>query len=110
MVFGEVFEFGLWPNAVHSDGAQATVGLDSNVLFGKFPSLSMELSGDGYAGVANRGLGNEGLVFRSGRDYEGYLFTKADSAAKLLVRLEDYVNNIVRFGLCAVIVSDVCIQ
>ena len=41
---------------------------------------------------------------------EGYLFTKADSAAKLLVRLEDYVNNIVRFGLCAVIVSDVCIQ
>ena len=34
-------------------------------------SLSLEMAGSHIAGLSNRGLGHEGLVFQAGKDYEG---------------------------------------
>ena len=46
-------------------------------------------------GVANRGLGNEGMVFQGGREYEGYIWAKAIGAAPLTleVALEDHTGE-----------------
>ena len=126
MVFGEVFEFGLWPNKVVTQDTVADIELDSNVLFNSFPSLHIAVTATtetGSAGLvgtvrivdmkaqstitthhvvlfkrrahlqANRGLGNEGLVFRAGRDYEGSVFVRAPKPVTLVVRLEDYVKG-----------------
>ena len=128
MVFGEVFEFGLWPNKVVTQDTVADIELDSNVLFNSFPSLHIAVTATTEAGSAglvgavrmrivdmkahstiathiivlfkrrahlqaNRGLGNEGLVFRAGRDYEGSVFVRAPKPVTLVVRLEDYVKG-----------------
>lgn len=96
MVFGEVFEFGLWPNAVQSGAPSASVTLDGTRKFNSFPSLAISFpagAADAYAGVANRGLGNEGLVFAGGQSYEGFLFAQAGAQVQLAVRLEDYVSG-----------------
>ena len=47
-------------------------------------------SGSGSAGVANRGLGNEGLYLKSGMEYEGYFFAASKSAGPVTLeaRLE----------------------
>ena len=40
-----------------------------------------------YAGVANRGLGNEGLYFQKGLPYEGYFFAYSDKPVEFEVRI-----------------------
>ena len=56
--------------------------------------LSFRSRGDGAtaatgrAAVANRGLGNEGLYFEGGKDYEGYFWAKALKPVSLVVSLE----------------------
>ena len=97
MIFGEVFEFGLWPNKVMSASlSSATIELDHTRPFNTFPSLHVAFKGQGYAGVANRGLGNEGLVFQDGQVYEGYLFAMANEPVTIIVRLDDYTTGKVR--------------
>ena len=44
-------------------------------------------------GVANRGLGNEGLYLEPKKDYEGYLFARGASAAVLTIALEDHTTS-----------------
>lgn len=40
-----------------------------------------------YAGIANRGLGNEGLYFQKGLPYEGYFFAFSDKPVEFEVRI-----------------------
>jgi hypothetical protein len=40
-----------------------------------------------HVGVANRGLGNEGMVFEAGREYEGYVWAKALGPAPLTLEV-----------------------
>jgi hypothetical protein len=49
------------------------------------------------AALANRGIGNEGLVFQQQKPYEGYVYVQnlGQSNAQLYVAINDYVNNIV---------------
>ena len=42
----------------------------------------------GRAAVANRGLGNEGLYFEGGKEYEGYFFAKAARPTTLVLSIE----------------------
>ena len=49
--------------------------------------------GGGRAAVANRGLGNEGLFFEAGKEYEGYFWAKAAKAAKLTVAIEAWTAD-----------------
>ena len=58
---------------------------------------SQKLSGSGAA-VANRGLGNEGLVFAAGSEYEGYLFAKSIGAARITVSIRDWSASLTEPG------------
>ena len=50
----------------------------------------------GRVAVANRGLGNEGLVFHAGRYYEGRVFARNNllSPARLTVSIEDWSRGV----------------
>lgn len=39
--------------------------------------------GGGFAGATNRGIGNEGIFLRQGKEYEGYIFAKAEKPVSL---------------------------
>jgi hypothetical protein len=98
MIFGASFEackdcaaHGAWPNQVVSPGVEATLSLDQDETFNGGQSQKIIFaSGTGRAGIANRGLGNEGLVFEAGKPYEGYLFAKANHSVTLTVSIEDH--------------------
>ena len=45
-------------------------------------------AGTGSAGLANRGLGNEGLYFQQGKEYEGYFFASSPQSVTLQARIE----------------------
>jgi hypothetical protein len=44
--------------------------------------------GEGEVGIENRGLNRQGMCFRSGKAYEGYLWVRAEKPADLWVALE----------------------
>ena len=46
-------------------------------------------TGTGVYGVANRGLGHEGLVFQGSKSYEGYVIVSGPSAATVTVQILD---------------------
>jgi alpha-L-arabinofuranosidase len=102
MVYGEAFET---TNGMRSgwstilDGtAQGSATLDSSNPFAAANRPSMRVSfssGTGAVRFVHRGMGNEGLVFKGGNDYEGYFFAKASSSTTMTVALRDYVNGIV---------------
>ena len=67
--------------------------LDATTAFHGFSSEKLSFRGGGGGGggraaVANRGLGNEGLFFEAGKDYEGYFWAKASKPAKLTIAIE----------------------
>ena len=51
---------------------------------------SMAGAGARRAAVANRGLGNEGLYFEAGKEYEGYFFAKADKPTNVVLTIESW--------------------
>jgi len=92
MIYGDCFEE-QW-NTVIDSGVQATVAKDSTQTFNTKSSMKIAVtSGTGFAGVTNRGLGNEGLVFYAGKDYDGYAFVKTSAAIKLFAAIEDYEST-----------------
>lgn len=103
MLFGESFEMPpnttqpgqssyAWQHVVSpAVAARATIGLDSATAFSAQPSQKIAIGagpGAGTAGLANRGLGNEGLYIQAGKPYEGYFFASSPSPVTLEVRLE----------------------
>eukprot|EP01050_Picozoa_sp_SAG11_P016156 SAG11_NODE_2170_length_3724_cov_2.188690_5_plen_321_part_00 len=77
-----------WVDA-SSGGGVGGATLDATTAFHGFSSEKLSFrGGGGRAAVANRGLGNEGLFFEAGKDYEGYFWTKASKPAKLTVAIE----------------------
>jgi hypothetical protein len=77
-----------WVDA-SSGGGVGGATLDAKTAFHGFSSEKLSFrGGGGRAAVANRGLGNEGLFFEAGKDYEGYFWTKALQPAKLTVAIE----------------------
>jgi len=101
LVYGESFEQGTtkvfaW-NDITSSNVVATVQLDSNVNVNPnriVPSLSITYtSGNGVAGWANRGIGNEGMYIVGGQLYDGYVIVLAPQGASLFVGVNDYTQN-----------------
>ena len=75
--------------------SSATIGLDPSNMFAGFRSQRIQLKpGSGSAGLANRGLGNEGLYLRQGMEYEGYFFAKSAGSVTLQVRLTSLEGEI----------------
>ena len=91
MVWGESFE-GNWsrghyvplrhwqsPNTTWNwlhDG-DATFATDTTEPFHGLASQRIELHSGSFAFVSNRGLGNQGLVLRAGKEYIGYVFARS---------------------------------
>ena len=74
--------------------AHASAAIDRSVRFHGQASLALTYSGGtGAAGLANRGLAHEGLVFEPQRTYEGYFFATARAAVNFTVSLRDYTTN-----------------
>ena len=95
MVYGEVFEFGLWPFNVMDAGVAGEVTLAPQVFHNHDGIQVSVTSGAGFAGLANRGFKNQGLFLEAGKPYEGYFFALAESAVVLEVQLRDYVSGTV---------------
>ena len=76
-------------------GAGFSVTTDTAAAFHGVPSERLTLAnGPGSGSVNNRGLGNGGMVFEAGKEYEGFIFAAASAAtATLVVKLEDYVTK-----------------
>ena len=88
---------GTWPNPSVAPGAVGSgrVVASRREAFHGLQAQQLTLASGGHVGVANRGLGNEGMVFEAGREYEGYVWAKADGAAPLTleVALEDHTQG-----------------
>jgi alpha-L-arabinofuranosidase len=104
MIFGESFEDPqkVTPKAppgqssyawqeVISPKTVANISSDAvNVFAGQASQRISITSGSGTAGLANRGLGNEGFYFVANKEYEGYLFASSKSKVTIEVRLENH--------------------
>ena len=69
-------------------GSRATISLDTTTPFSGQASQKIQIvsgSGSGSAGLANRGLGNEGFYLKAGMEYEGYFFAASSAAVTLEV-------------------------
>ncbi len=57
-------------------------------FLGKQSQTIVFAKGDGEVGVENRGLNRQGMCFRSGKVYEGYVWARAEKPVDLWVALE----------------------
>ena len=54
--------------------ASSSVSWDGTEAHHGYASLRVSYEeGSGFSGASNRGIGNEGLYLRGGKEYEGYL-------------------------------------
>eukprot|EP00937_MAST-01D_sp_MAST-1D-sp2_P006106 g6106.t1 len=104
MVWGESFE-GNWsrgryvplrdpsihPNISwnHLHDGDAVFATDAAAPFHGLASQRIELRSGSFAFVSNRGLGNQGLVLRAGKEYTGYVFARSADAVQLTVALHN---------------------
>ena len=80
--------------ATESASANQSAWIDSAVAFHGHSSLGLRYSdGDGLFGLANRGLGHEGLVFRADREYEGFFFASAAEPVTFTLAIVDYTTG-----------------
>ena len=80
-----------WRDASSGSGSAA---IDPSEFFNGERSQKLSVAaGGGSAAVANRGTGNEGLVFSEGKEYEGYLFAKSAQATTLTVAIRDWSGS-----------------
>lgn len=85
-----------WVDVSHGAGLGGAA-VDATMAFHGQSSEKLTFSGNtgtGRAAVANRGLGNEGLFFEGGKEYEGYFFASAaNKSVNLVVSLEAWSVN-----------------
>jgi hypothetical protein len=98
MVYGESFEVGTmkvpsWVQQVDA-GVTATIALDAGAQFNGRPSMAFTYTaGSGVAGLANRGMGAEGMSLQGGKPYEGYVFVQGAPGTSFTVELQDFTNG-----------------
>eukprot|EP01046_Picozoa_sp_COSAG06_P040713 COSAG06_NODE_4955_length_3833_cov_2.419657_2_plen_252_part_00 len=74
--------------------AHATAAIDTSVKFHGQASLMLTYTGGtGAAGLANRGLAHEGLVFEASKAYDGYFFAQSEKPVNFTVSLYDYTQQ-----------------
>jgi hypothetical protein len=67
------------------------IALDPSTNFSGWPTQKISIgagAGAGSAGLANRGLGNEGLYIEKAKPYEGYFFASSAKPVTLEARIE----------------------
>ncbi len=98
MIFGESFQepakdaaeiSGMW-RAVRRGSATGAFRLVTENAFVGAQSQAMEFkNGDGAAGVENMGLNRWGMFFKESANYEGVVWTKAETPVELWASLEN---------------------
>ena len=108
MLFGESFERPpntttpgqssyAWQHVLKPPATKATITLDPTKNFSNWPTQKISIAAAGAstsagagwsAGLANRGLGNEGLYIKEGMEYEGYFFAWSSAPVTLEARIE----------------------
>jgi hypothetical protein len=79
---------GQWRLFVEGE-VQANFDLDTRHPFIGVQSQSLAYSGGfGTVGIENQGLNRQGMDFRAGKNYEGYLWVRSDSPVEFYVALE----------------------
>ncbi len=79
---------GMWA-PLRRGTARAAYALDENHPFAGKQSQKMTFAGgEGEVGVENRGLNRQGMAFRAGKPYEGYVWARAEKPADLWAALE----------------------
>jgi hypothetical protein len=79
---------GMWA-PLRRGKARAAFALETERPFaGKQSQKIVFAEGEGEVGVENRGLNRQGMGFRAGKPYEGYVWARAEKAAELWVALE----------------------
>ena len=89
MIVGSSFNATGFPDGRWNVDPAVTMTEDSSTTFFGTPSEEIKLDSAALhhagsaaaAGVSNRGLGNAGMVFESGKVYEGFLFARLPGAA-----------------------------
>lgn len=80
--------------SVSPNGVSFTAAPDASTPFNGKPSMKFTYaSGNGAAGLANRGMGAEGMFLQGGRDYEGYVFAQGPAGASFTVSLQDFTSG-----------------
>jgi hypothetical protein len=80
---------GQWRAALRGD-SQGHFALITDRPFIGSQSQQMEfVSGEGEVGLENRGLNRQGMCFRAGKPYEGYVWVRSQTPAEIWVSLED---------------------
>jgi len=83
-----------WNVEVSEPSVSFSAQTDPTQMFHGVPSEKLTLKSKGSAGVSNRGLGNAGMVFEGGKEYEGFFFAKVTSSdVPLVVSIEDFVTK-----------------
>ena len=79
---------GMWA-PVSRGTARGTFALETAHPFAGQQSQKIAFtSGEGEVGIENRGLNRQGMAFRGGKPYEGYVWVRSEKPAKFWVALE----------------------
>ncbi|HEX5269685.1 MAG TPA: family 16 glycoside hydrolase, partial [Gemmataceae bacterium] len=79
---------GMWA-PLRRGTARAAYALETNRPFAGTQSQKMTfVEGEGEVGIENRGLNRQGMAFRAGKPYEGYVWAHAEKETELWAALE----------------------
>lgn len=102
MIMGASFDNqNIWNMYEDSVSTTVTYTIDPHTLYYNFSTMQITVDNKGTtdnnesAGLTNRGMGNEGLVFYANQEYEGYVIATSSSASSvtLIVGLRDTATN-----------------
>jgi hypothetical protein len=79
---------GMW-SPVTTAGATLAAAIERERPFIGTQSQRVAQTGEGEAGIANKGLNHQGMAFVGGQTYEGYLWLRAEHAVDLFASLEN---------------------
>ncbi len=84
---------GMWIPVVDGD-VKANYQLVKNGTYNGKQSQYVEfVSGAGQVGISNRGLNQWGMCYRKGKEYEGYLWARAEKPVDIFLVLADKENK-----------------
>ena len=98
MIIGASFDSqNIWNVCKDNSNSKFSYKIDPTNQYYNFSTMQIMFTNNdnnnGFAGLTNRGMGNEGLVFTQNQQYEGYIIVSTTNAGSLQVGLRDTASN-----------------